>query len=149
MTSEAIIVVGGGPAGCVVAMGLVAAGRPVTLVTRPRRGRLHEGLSQRVIDGLRFAGCDHALAAVGPWVERQAHWNGRVSRANGEFVTVRRELDAAVLEDARRAGVEVVKGRVKRIAYGDDGCRVEWVGAAGEPVAREAAFAESILSAGP
>ena len=123
-----LIVIGGGVAGAVAAAAHARAGRAVTLVVGPRRQGLHEGLSPRVVEGLKFAGCMRALAEIGPWVERVSHWRGSETRLNGEFVTDRARLDAALVADAGDAGADIVSGRVTRVGFADSGWRVEGKG---------------------
>jgi menaquinone-9 beta-reductase len=109
-----ITVAGGGPAGSVAGIELVALGHRVRLITRPRRPGI-EGLSERVLRALEASGCRRALAAIGPAVRREASWNGATTAANQEWVVARERLDPALLEDAAAAGVEIVAGRITRI----------------------------------
>jgi flavin-dependent dehydrogenase len=110
-----ILVAGGGPAGCIAAIGLAALGFRVQLIGAPRRPTV-EGLSERVLQALEASSCPRALAAVGPAVRREASWNGLASAANREWVVARARFDAALLEDAAAAGVEVAAGHVTRLA---------------------------------
>jgi menaquinone-9 beta-reductase len=119
-----ILVAGGGPAGCTVALGLVALGHRVRLITRPRPPSV-EGLSERVLRALEASGCRRALAAIGPAVRREASWSGATTAANQEWVVPRSRLDVALLEDAAAAGVEVVDGRITRIERAGQGWCVE------------------------
>jgi len=107
-----VVVLGGGPAGAVVAKGLAEAGYDVGLVMSVSGAPVVEGASERVVEGFRRAGCDHALAAVGAWVPRRSAWNGVTREANGEFLVERASLDAGLAIDAASAGVRVVRGRV-------------------------------------
>ena len=109
-----ILVAGGGPAGCTAALGLVGLGHRVRLITRPRRPSV-EGLSERVLRALEASGCRRALDAIGPAVRREASWNGATMAANQEWVVARARFDAALLEDAAAAGVEIVADRIMRI----------------------------------
>ena len=122
--SADIVVLGGGIAGCVAARGFAGAGKAVALLTSCRRHRAYEGLSPRAAEGLRAAGCEAALAAVGPWVARTSHWNGETRQVNGETLIERRRFDAALLDDARAGGVNVLIGRIEATAESADGWRV-------------------------
>ena len=121
-----ILVAGGGPAGCTAAIGLVGLGHRVRLITRPRRPSV-EGLSERVLRALEASGCRRALATVGPAVRREANWNGATTAANQEWVVARERFDAALLEDAAAAGVEIVADRITQIERTRDG----WQGQTG------------------
>ena len=109
-----VLVAGGGPAGCIVASGLVGLGHRARLITRPRRPSV-EGLSERVLRALEANGCRRAVAVIGPAVRREASWNGATTAANREWVVARERFDAALLEDAAAAGVEVIVGRITQI----------------------------------
>jgi len=115
-----ILVAGGGPAGCIAAIGLVGLGHCVRLIARPRQPAI-EGLSERVLRALEASGCRRALDAVGPAVRREASWNGATTAANQEWVVARARFDAALLEDAAAAGVEIVADRIIQIARPRDG----------------------------
>jgi len=116
--SEAILIVGGGPAGTVLAGRLARQGHAVTLVGAPRAAAW-EGLSPRVVEALRRAGCAHAAEAAGVPARRLAHWNGATSEHNEEYVLARAAFDAALRRDAQDAGVTVVAASVARL--GRDG----------------------------
>jgi len=119
-----ILIAGGGPAGCIAALGLVGLGHSVRLITTPRRPTV-EGLSERVLQALAASGCRRALATVGPAVRREASWNGVTNAANREWVVARTPFDAALLEDALAAGVEIAAERVTKLARSDHGWRIE------------------------
>ncbi|MGI9304088.1 MAG: FAD-dependent oxidoreductase, partial [Gammaproteobacteria bacterium] len=89
MDSYDILVVGGGPAGVMTALRLAGMGYRVAVMVRPRRETVWEGLSARAVEGLRAAGCTHALATLDQEIERLATWNGRASRANRERIVNR------------------------------------------------------------
>ena len=93
-------------------------------MTRPQRPGV-EGLSERVLRALEASGCRRALAAVGPAVRREASWNGVTTAANQEWVVGRERFDAALLEDAAAAGVEVVAARITRIERTGDGWQAQ------------------------
>lgn len=119
-----IVILGGGVAGVVAGIQLARAGRRPVLITSLRDASLLEGMSPRTEDGLRFAGCEHALGAAGPWVDRYSHWNGEKNQANGETLVDRKTLDAALVEDARETGVEVLIGRVESATRATGGWRI-------------------------
>ncbi len=116
-----LLILGGGPAGCAAGMGLARLGYRVTLVTLPRRQPALEGLSERVVQALTSAGCERALATLGPTVRRQAAWAGQASAANREVLVERSAFDAALQADAMAAGVMIRQGRAGRLTHGDAG----------------------------
>jgi flavin-dependent dehydrogenase len=119
-----LLIAGGGPAGCIAAIGLVERGYSVRLITTPRRPTI-EGLSERVLEALKASGCQRALAAVGPAVRREASWNGITTAANREWIVARAAFDAALLKDAAAAGVEISAGHLARLARLADGWQAE------------------------
>lgn len=112
--AESILVLGAGPAGCVLAARLARLGHAVTLVGAAR-APAWEGMSPRVRDALERAGCLHAAAVTGTAARRLAHWNGLTSEHNEEFVVARAALDAALRRDAAAAGAVVVEAAVARV----------------------------------
>jgi len=124
-SSADIIVAGGGPAGCTVAIGLRKLGYRVALVHAPRPWQTCEGISARTCEGLRSAGMSQALATVPVASPRNVCWNGESSRANTEHLVLRQSFDAALLADMAAAGVDLLPGRVRHLAGPeDDGMRV-------------------------
>ncbi|MEJ2533433.1 MAG: FAD-dependent monooxygenase [Halioglobus sp.] len=115
------VVVGGGPAGCCVAMGLRELGYEVQLLTTRRPWPSCEGISARTLQGLRSAGLGRALARVGEATPRLAHWNGMKTEANTEHLVRRRDFDRALLEDVGAAGIPVLNGRLLQREAGEDG----------------------------
>lgn len=115
-----VLILGGGPAGVVLARRLAALGLPVALVSAPRPPAW-EGMSPRVVEGLRRAGCTEAVAAAGEPARRTARWDGRTSDLNGEHVVERAALDAALLRDAAAAGVRIVAATVAGVRREDGG----------------------------
>jgi len=109
-----ILVLGGGPAGVVVAAQLAKLGYHVILATERMRPPAVEGLSERGVEGLRAAGFERSLQAVGARACRIAYWNGTDAAANQEHIVDRRLFDVALRRDAVALGVEVVYGRVGR-----------------------------------
>lgn len=116
MTAKRVVVVGGGPAGAAAAIGLRRAGEEVVLVGEPRRFAAVEGVSERVIDGLRAAGFERALRCFAPPSPRCVTWNGVTSRANTERFVDRQRFDEALLDDVAAHGVLLVPGRVVAIS---------------------------------
>jgi len=106
------VVLGAGPAGCVAAKRLAAAGYRVAVIAGEAQRSFHEGASERVVEGLRRDDGRHALAAVGSWVPRTAHWNGEGATVNGEYLVDRRALDRGLIRDAAEAGAFICRGRV-------------------------------------
>jgi geranylgeranyl reductase family protein len=116
------VVVGGGPAGAAAAITLARAGREVILVdkaTFPRDKCCGDGLTAGALRLLERLGLDPAQ--VGSWQPVQdvvvRSPSGRevrfpLPRGQGRFAAVARrtDLDAAVLDLARRAGVHVLDG---------------------------------------
>ncbi|MDX1539873.1 MAG: NAD(P)/FAD-dependent oxidoreductase [Geminicoccaceae bacterium] len=105
-----VLVLGGGPAGVVAAVGLARAGVAVRLATVARPAAV-EGLSERVLQALGTSGCRHGLAAVGPAVRRGVIWNGSCTAPNVEWMVERAAFDRALLRDAEEAGVVLHAGR--------------------------------------
>lgn len=123
MTS--ILILGAGPAGAAVALGLRRLGHAVTLVSEWRRFEALEGVSQRVLEALRSAGLNHALANATLPSQRQVAWNGQQHAQNIEFLLDRPTFDRGLREDLRLAGVEVIEGRILNVHSSADGHRVE------------------------
>jgi flavin-dependent dehydrogenase len=119
-----ILIAGGGPAGCIAALGLAAVGHRVRLITSLRPPSV-EGLSERVLQALEANGCRRALAVVGPAVRREARWNGATTAANPEWVVARERLDAALLDDVRAAGGQIVASRIARLRRDAEGWDLE------------------------
>ncbi|WP_158279293.1 FAD-dependent oxidoreductase [Azospirillum humicireducens] len=117
-----VLILGGGPAGTVLARRLTALGYGVTLVTCARRAAM-EGLSLRAVEGLRRAGCTEAVAAAGRPASRRVDWNGRRTALNGEHLVDRNSLDAALLRDAAAGGAVLTRGTVAALEQGKNGWR--------------------------
>lgn len=116
-----IVVLGGGPAGGATALGLKKLGYQVTVITQPRPFKAVEGVSERVLEGLRNAGFQQALANLPAASPRMASWNGETNSANTERLINRSELDRGIGLDLQAAGVTVIDGRVDRVNPNDDG----------------------------
>ncbi|RMH82663.1 FAD-dependent oxidoreductase [Pseudomonas sp. AOB-7] len=125
MSAPRILVLGAGPAGAAVALGLRRLGYPLRVVSDWRRFVALEGVSQRVLDGLRQAGLHRALACATLASPRRVQWNGEEQRLNQEFLIDRAAFDAALREDLREAGVELLAARVRAVESGADGHRVQ------------------------
>ncbi|MCU0075055.1 tryptophan 7-halogenase [Pseudomonas koreensis] len=123
MTS--ILILGAGPAGAAVALGLRRLGFDVTLVSEWRRFEALEGVSQRVLEALRGAGLNHGVANATLPSQRQVSWNGQQHAQNIEFLLDRPTFDRGLREDLRVAGVEVIEGRVLNVLFSPEGHRVE------------------------
>lgn len=142
-----ICVVGGGPAGSVLAAKLARFGLGVTLVERavfPRR-RLGESLSPGVLPLLESIGAGPAIEAAGfPRIGRVAvHWDRAEERVDPEgrgLLVDRGRFDALLLEHARRGGVRVLQpATVTRRRRRPGGWSVE-VSEGGRRIALEARF---------
>jgi len=120
MPEPRIVVLGAGPAGAATAIGLRRLGHTVTVVSQWRRFAAVEGVSQRVLEGLRHAGLGGALNQAAMPATRQVHWNGQHLQMNQEFLLDRQRFDRALRDDLQRAGVSVVEGRVRDVVH--EGC---------------------------
>lgn len=119
MGKPRIVVLGAGPAGAAVAFGLKRLGEEVIVVGEPRRFAAVEGVSARVVEGLRGAGFDLALQVMEPPSPRSVRWDGVTSAANTERLIDRQRFDNALLEDLEQRGISVWRGRiVERIEQG-------------------------------
>ncbi|MGE8098172.1 flavin-dependent monooxygenase QhpG [Pseudomonas fluorescens] len=122
---SSILILGAGPAGAAVALGLRRLGYAVTLVSDWRRFAALEGVSQRVLEALRGAGLNQALAQVALPSQRQVSWNGQQHAQNIEFLLDRPSFDRGLREDLRLAGVALIEGRVLAVHSQASGHRVE------------------------
>jgi len=121
----AIVILGAGPAGAAVALGLRRLGYAVTLVSEWRRFAALEGVSVRVLEALRGAGLHQALAQAALPSQRQVNWNGQQHAQNVEYLLDRPTLDRGLREDLRLAGVELIEGRVLAVQTCATGHRIE------------------------
>jgi flavin-dependent dehydrogenase len=131
MNALRIVVLGAGPAGAAAALGAAKLGYRVTVVSDWRRFDATEGISVRVLDGLRRAGLAHAAACADGPHARTTLWSGREQTLNAEFLIERRGFDAALRRDLAEAGVEVIEASVRALASGPAGHEVQAEGAAG------------------
>ena len=132
MKAPRIAVLGAGPAGVAVAIGLRRLGYEVVVVSEWRRFAAVEGVSARVLDGLGQAGLHHALASADLASPRRVLWNGTESALNQEFLLDRPRFDAALREDLRAAGVGLREARVREVRSDAHGHRLLLDGADGE-----------------
>jgi len=120
-----IVILGAGPAGAAVALGLRRLGYAVTLVSEWRRFAALEGVSLRVLEALRGAGLRHALTEAALPSQRQVSWNGQQHAQNVEFLLDRPTFDRGLRDDLREAGVELIEGRVLSVQTSATGHRIE------------------------
>lgn len=126
----AIVIVGAGPAGAAVALGLRRLGYPVTLVCEWRRFAALEGVSQRVLEALRGAGLQQALADALLPSQRQVNWNGQQHAQNIEFLLDRPSFDRGLRDALREAEVELIEARVLSVQSSANGHRIDLDGGA-------------------
>ena len=133
MVEADVAVVGGGPAGAAAAITLARAGRDVVLVDRavfPREKCCGDGLTTSALRQLEDLGL--RPDTVPSWQTVHDVWvrspSGRTARfplprGQGTYAAVatRADLDAALLDVARAAGVKVHDGHALRDATDDDG----------------------------
>jgi 2-polyprenyl-6-methoxyphenol hydroxylase-like FAD-dependent oxidoreductase len=132
MHKTQILVLGGGPAGGAVAIGLARLGYPVTLVSEPRPFDAVEGISDRVLQGLQGAGFNLALEQMAQPSPRRVTWNGVTSAANTERLIPRQAFDQALLQDLKAQGIDVIEGRVIGCQSDANGHEAEIALASGE-----------------
>lgn len=120
-----IVILGAGPAGAAVALGLRRLGHDVTLISEWRRFAALEGVSIRVLEALRNAGLHQALADAALPSRRQVAWNGEQHAQNTEYLLDRPRFDRGLREDLRSAGVDVLEGRVLTVHSSASGHRIE------------------------
>lgn len=120
-----ILILGAGPAGAAVALGLRRLGYPVTVVSEWRRFPAMEGVSVRVLDALRGLGLHHALLDATVPSQRLVSWGGKQHAQNVEFLLDRPAFDRGLREDLRLAGVQLIEGRVLNIHTAATGHIVE------------------------
>ena len=114
MNDASIVVLGAGPAGAAAAIGLKRLGYRVLVVSKSRPFDSLEGVSDRVVAGMRAAGFDQAVSRIAEASPRQATWGGQTIYPNTEHLIRRSEFDQALLNDLVSQGVEVVAGRVRQ-----------------------------------
>ncbi|WP_448108747.1 flavin-dependent monooxygenase QhpG [Pseudomonas azerbaijanoccidentalis] len=119
------VIVGAGPAGAAVALGLRRLGYAVTLVSEWRRFAALEGVSIRVLEALRGAGLHQALADATLPSQRQVNWNGQQHAQNIEYLLDRPTFDRGLREDLRATGVVLIEGRVLGVQSSTSGHQVQ------------------------
>jgi menaquinone-9 beta-reductase len=134
------LILGAGPAGVALACRLAAQGLSVDVIAA-RRSPAWEGLSPRVVVGLRRAGCDAAVAAAGEPARRAAHWNGQSSTLNHEHLVERARFDVALRRDLRSAGARLTEASVASLRRVDGLWQAFDV--AGAPLCRAAFLVEA------
>jgi len=125
-----ILVLGAGPAGAAVALGLRRLGYEVALVSEWRRFPALEGVSLRVLEAQRGAGLGRGLEAALQASQRQVAWNGQSHGQNVEYLLDRPRFDRGLREDLREAGVELIEGRVLEVQSTASGHRLRIEGQA-------------------
>lgn len=113
------VVLGGGPAGAAVALGLRRLGHAVTVIGVPRAFDAIEGVSERVVAGLRGVGIEAALAAIEAPSPRRATWAGQTTALNSERLVGRAAFDRLLWQELQDHGVECIAARVMRWAPGE------------------------------
>ncbi|MFJ4251837.1 FAD-dependent monooxygenase [Pseudomonas sp. NPDC089741] len=126
----AIVILGAGPAGAAVALGLRRLSYDVTLVSEWRRFSALEGVSQRVLEALRGAGLHQALAEAILPSQRQVNWNGQQHAQNIEFLLDRPTFDRGLREALHAAGVVLIEKRVLNVQASVSPHRIELDGGA-------------------
>lgn len=124
MAEPRIVILGAGPAGGATAMGLRRLGYAVEVVSDWRRFAAVEGVSQRVLEGMRHAGLSRALEQAAVPARRRVDWNGTRQQLNQEYLLDRQLFDRALREDLLHAGVTVIEGRVRDVDSDAHGHRV-------------------------
>ncbi|OPX55120.1 Dehydrogenase (flavoprotein) [Oceanospirillum multiglobuliferum] len=118
---HSIVVLGAGPAGAAVALGLKALGYQVTVVYTARAFASVEGISSRVVEGLKHAGFKRALTALSVASPRNAHWNNQFNQANTEYLIDRQIFDQLIIEDLHAAGIRLINTSASQVKTPDNG----------------------------
>lgn len=113
--TQQIIVLGAGPAGAAVALGLKDLGYEVTVIYEPRPFKSVEGVSSRVLDGFKFAGLQPVLQHIPPSSPRNATWNGVLSQANSEYLVDRQQVDQDLVQALSEAHIRLINARVTQV----------------------------------
>nr|WP_175800608.1 tryptophan 7-halogenase [Burkholderia anthina] len=121
MKRAPIAVLGAGPAGAAAALGVARLGYPVTVVSEWRHFDAVEGVSGRVLQGLRHAGLVQAAACALPPCARTTRWNGDTRTLNHEYLIDRRRFDEALRRDLADAGIRVREATVRAVQADGDG----------------------------
>lgn len=126
-----ILILGAGPAGAATALGLRRLGYAVTLVSEWRRFAALEGVSARVLEALRGAGLQQALADALLPSQRQVAWNGQQHAQNIEYLLDRPRFDRGLRLALGEAGVEVIEAQVLGVQSTAAGHQVQLAGRPG------------------
>jgi len=126
---KSIVVLGAGPAGAAVALGLKRLGYSVSVVSEWRRFAALEGVSQRVLEALRGAGLNRALAVAGEPSRRHSRWNSEAQSRNVEFLLDRPRFDQGLRDDLHNAGIPLIEARVLGVHQQDGRSLIELDGA--------------------
>ncbi|WP_372740964.1 NAD(P)/FAD-dependent oxidoreductase [Neptunomonas sp.] len=138
--ATSIVILGAGPAGGAVALGLKKLGYTnIRIVGEARLFCAMEGVSERVVDGLRGAGFSYALEQLPPASARFVTWNGVTSQANTERLIDRAAFDAAILMDLGMQGIHVIQGRAGKLVTTATGHKVT-VDSSGKNIQLDADF---------
>ncbi|MGU7774162.1 flavin-dependent monooxygenase QhpG [Burkholderia sp. MR1-5-21] len=143
MARPHIAVLGAGPAGAAVALGVARLGYPVTVVSEWRRFDAVEGVSARVLQGLQHAGLTHAAACALPPCARTTRWNGDTRTLNHEHLIDRRRFDIALRRDLADAGIDVREATIRALQANDDGYAIRIDTPAGPDVLHAAFVVEA------
>jgi flavin-dependent dehydrogenase len=119
------VVLGAGPAGAAVALGLRRLGHAVTVIGVPRAFDAIEGVSERVVAGLRGVGIEAALAAIAAPSPRRATWAGATTALNSERLVDRAAFDRLLWHELQDHRIECLAARVLRWQPGDEGHRLQ------------------------
>lgn len=121
MVQRGIVVLGAGPAGAAVALGLRRLGHAVTVLGVPRAFDAIEGVSERVVAGLRGVGIEAALSAIEAPSPRRATWAGQATDLNHERLVDRTAFDRLLWQELLDHGIECRAERVLRWRPGENG----------------------------
>lgn len=135
-----IVILGGGPAGAAVALGLQKLGyQQITVVGEARPFHAMEGISERVVEGLKGAGFQHALKNLPDPSPRFVTWDGESSQANTERLIDRVGFDQGLMMDLAMQGIHVIQGRVQKVQSAEFGHEIQ-VESCGQPLSLQADF---------
>jgi flavin-dependent dehydrogenase len=118
-----VVVLGAGPAGCAVALGLMRLGIAVRVLSQPRTDTI-EGISPRTLDLLRTSGFAEAARECAVATPRVAHWAGKRITGSSESLVSRLRLDAALCRDLVAAGIDILQTTVRNVYQKPGGFRV-------------------------
>jgi flavin-dependent dehydrogenase len=113
---DEVLILGGGVAGCAASIALARKGRSVTLIERepPRHKVCGEGLSGEALEDLHALGIDVTSLGAVPIKYVRLAAAKRAAEAPLPFPAAsltRKALDTALIAEAVKAGVHVVRGR--------------------------------------